>query len=93
MVENVSRDHVQLSADEAAEFQAAAERIAGAVNGFMQGKADVVRLALLCLLAEGHRPGLRTCPASGRPRLRDAWREPCIPGSGFSSLQIFSLVT
>jgi MoxR-like ATPase len=44
----------QLSADEAAEFQAAAERIASAVNGFMQGKADVVRLALLCLLAEGH---------------------------------------
>jgi MoxR-like ATPase len=44
----------RLTPHEAAEFQAGAERIAGAVNGFMQGKADVVRLALLCLLAEGH---------------------------------------
>jgi MoxR-like ATPase len=44
----------ELSADGATEFQAAADRIADAVNGFMQGKADVVRLALLCLLAEGH---------------------------------------
>jgi MoxR-like ATPase len=38
----------------AAIFQASAERIAGAVNSFLQGKADVVSLALTCLLAEGH---------------------------------------
>ncbi len=38
----------------AAEFQEAVGRIAGAVNGFIQGKAEVVDLALVCLLAEGH---------------------------------------
>jgi MoxR-like ATPase len=39
---------------DAIEFQASAARIADAVNTFMQGKAEVVRLALICLLAEGH---------------------------------------
>jgi MoxR-like ATPase len=43
-----------MSPDEAASFQASAERIAGAVNSFLQGKAEVVSLALTCLLAEGH---------------------------------------
>ncbi len=43
-----------LTSEEAATFQAAAHRIAEAVNGFMQGKAEVVRLAMTCLLAEGH---------------------------------------
>ena len=43
-----------LSEDGAAEFQEAAGRIATAVNGFIQGKAEVVDLALVCLLAEGH---------------------------------------
>jgi MoxR-like ATPase len=38
----------------AAEFQQGAARIASAVNGFIQGKAEVVDLALVCLLAEGH---------------------------------------
>jgi MoxR-like ATPase len=35
-------------------FQRSVERIAGAVNGFIQGKTEVVDLALVCLLAEGH---------------------------------------
>ena len=43
-----------LSEDGAAEFQEGAGRIATAVNGFIQGKAEVVDLALVCLLAEGH---------------------------------------
>ena len=43
-----------LSEAEAADFQAAATRITDAVETFMQGKAEVVRLALTCLLAEGH---------------------------------------
>ena len=43
-----------LSEDGATQFQEAASRIATAVNGFIQGKADVVDLALVCLLAEGH---------------------------------------
>jgi MoxR-like ATPase len=43
-----------LSEVDALEFQATAARIADAVNSFMQGKAEVVRLALVCLLAEGH---------------------------------------
>ncbi len=43
-----------MTPDEAASFQASAERIAGAVNSFLQGKAEVVSLALTCLLAEGH---------------------------------------
>jgi len=38
----------------AAQFQCSVERIAGAVNGFIQGKSEVVDLALVCLLAEGH---------------------------------------
>jgi MoxR-like ATPase len=43
-----------LSETGAAEFQEAAGRIADAVNGFIQGKSEVVDLALVCLLAEGH---------------------------------------
>jgi MoxR-like ATPase len=35
-------------------FQAEVRRITDAVNGFMQGKAEVVDLAMVCLLAEGH---------------------------------------
>src|SRR4051794_4524049 len=36
------------------EFARAVERIADAVNRFIQGKSEVVELALVCLLAEGH---------------------------------------
>lgn len=43
-----------LSEAGAAEFQETAGRIAGAVNGFIQGKPELVDLALVCLLAEGH---------------------------------------
>src|SRR3954465_443107 len=43
-----------LSEQGATEFQEAAGRIATAVNGFIQGKPEVVDLALFCLLAEGH---------------------------------------
>ena len=43
-----------LSEGGATEFQEAAGRIATAVNGFIQGKSEVVDLALVCLLAEGH---------------------------------------
>ena len=35
-------------------FQSSVRRITDAVNGFMQGKAEVVDLAMVCLLAEGH---------------------------------------
>jgi MoxR-like ATPase len=35
-------------------FQGEVRRITDAVNGFMQGKAEVVDLAMICLLAEGH---------------------------------------
>jgi MoxR-like ATPase len=35
-------------------FQAEVRQITDAVNGFMQGKAEVVDLAMVCLLAEGH---------------------------------------
>ena len=38
----------------AAHFQAEVRHITDAVNGFMQGKAEVVDLAVICLLAEGH---------------------------------------
>ena len=38
----------------AASFQQVVAPIADAVNGFIQGKAEVVDLALICLLAEGH---------------------------------------
>lgn len=48
------RDLGPLTQDEASDFQATAQRIAEAVNGFLQGKAEVVSLALTCLLAEGH---------------------------------------
>jgi MoxR-like ATPase len=40
--------------DAAEDFQATAARIAAAVNVFMQGKEQVVDLALVCLLSEGH---------------------------------------
>jgi MoxR-like ATPase len=43
-----------LSEAGAADFQESAGRIAAAVNGFIQGKSEVVDLALVCLLAEGH---------------------------------------
>ena len=43
-----------LSESAAAEFAVAAQRLAGAVNSFIQGKAELVNLALICLLAEGH---------------------------------------
>jgi MoxR-like ATPase len=43
-----------LTDDETARFVESASRVAAAVNGFMQGKADVVELALVCLLAQGH---------------------------------------
>jgi MoxR-like ATPase len=37
-----------------AEFRQSASEIARAVNDFIQGKREVVGLALICLLAEGH---------------------------------------
>jgi MoxR-like ATPase len=43
-----------LSEQSALAFQQAVEPIADAVNGFIQGKAEVVSLALTCLLSEGH---------------------------------------
>jgi MoxR-like ATPase len=43
-----------LTEQEAGAFQVEVARIADAVNGFMQGKAEVVDLAMVCLLAEGH---------------------------------------
>jgi MoxR-like ATPase len=39
---------------EVEQFKSRADTIAASVNGFMQGKADLVELALICLLAEGH---------------------------------------
>ena len=53
-LEAVAAGASPLSEQGAAEFQEAAGRIAAAVNGFIQGKAEVVDLALVCLLAEGH---------------------------------------
>ncbi len=53
-LEPIAAGPVPLSEAGAAEFQEAAGRIAAAVNGFIQGKAEVVDLALVCLLAEGH---------------------------------------
>ena len=53
-LEAIPAQRAPLSEAGAAEFQQAAGRIAGAVNGFIQGKAEVVDLALVCLLAEGH---------------------------------------
>lgn len=43
-----------LSPEGAADFQHAASRVAAAVTSFIQGKAELVDLALVCLLAEGH---------------------------------------
>lgn len=43
-----------LTDTEAEEFARSAERIGTAVESFVQGKRDVIRLALTCLLAEGH---------------------------------------
>jgi MoxR-like ATPase len=61
-------------------------RIATAVNGFIQGKAEVVDLALVCLLAEGHLlledvPGRRQDVARAQPRRAPSGRR----GSGSSS--------
>jgi MoxR-like ATPase len=53
-IETLPADPAPLSEQGAAEFQKSAGRIASAVNGFIQGKAEVVDLALVCLLAEGH---------------------------------------
>jgi MoxR-like ATPase len=53
-LEAVRTAQAPLSETGAAEFQEAAGRIADAVNGFIQGKSEVVDLALVCLLAEGH---------------------------------------
>jgi MoxR-like ATPase len=53
-VETLPTNATPLSEQGAGEFQEAAGRIASAVNGFIQGKAEVVDLALVCLLAEGH---------------------------------------
>jgi MoxR-like ATPase len=52
--EAVRESSEPLSEAGAVAFQEAAGRIAEAVNGFIQGKAEVVDLALVCLLAEGH---------------------------------------
>ena len=38
----------------ALQFQVRARRITDAVNAFMQGKSEVVDIALTCMLAEGH---------------------------------------
>ncbi len=43
-----------LKESEATEVREAVQVVATAVNSFMQGKAEVVELALTCLLAEGH---------------------------------------
>lgn len=43
-----------LSGDDAARFKANAEAIIDNVAGFIQGKRDVISLAVTCLLAEGH---------------------------------------
>jgi MoxR-like ATPase len=43
-----------LEAGDAAAFEASVGRISDAINGFVQGKPEVVSLALTCLLAEGH---------------------------------------
>jgi MoxR-like ATPase len=53
-LEAIAESTSSLTEADAAEFQEAAGRIATAVNGFIQGKAEVVDLALVCLLAEGH---------------------------------------
>ncbi len=53
-LEAVPETPARLSDAGAEEFQRAAGRIAAAVNGFIQGKSEVVDLALVCLLAEGH---------------------------------------
>jgi MoxR-like ATPase len=53
-LEAVTERAAPLSEAGAEEFQRGAGRIAEAVNGFIQGKTEVVDLALVCLLAEGH---------------------------------------
>ena len=51
---DVARDRGPMTEAEAATFAETAEQIAGAVNGFIQGKAEVVSLTLTALLAGGH---------------------------------------
>jgi MoxR-like ATPase len=81
-----------LSDADAAKFQKYAARIADSVNGFMQGKAEVVNLALVCLLAEGHllledvpgvgKTSLARCLASamGTPWQRIQFTPDLLPG-------------
>src|SRR5206468_1413298 len=70
-LEAVPASAAPLSEQGAAEFQEAAGRIATAVNGFIQGKAEVVDLALVCLLAEGHLL-LEDVPGTGKTSLARA---------------------
>jgi MoxR-like ATPase len=81
-----------MSDEAAGEFAAAVARIADAVNVFMQGKEDVVELALVCLLAEGHllledvpgvgKTSLARClaHAMGTPRTRIQFTPDLLPG-------------
>ena len=48
------RDAEPMTAEDAVEFQRATNEIAESVNCFMQGKEEVVDLAIACLLSEGH---------------------------------------
>jgi hypothetical protein len=74
-------------------FQASVERIAGAVNSFLQDKAEVVSLGLTCLLAEGLSCS-KTYLVSGRPPLLAAWPRPSSHhGSAASSPPTCSQVT
>lgn len=50
----VTASTMPLTDHEAQTFAASAAEIAASVETFMQGKSEVVRLALTCLLAEGH---------------------------------------
>jgi MoxR-like ATPase len=45
---------VAVSEERAVVFQQRFDRLAGNVEGFIRGKSETVRLALVCLMAEGH---------------------------------------
>ncbi|MEK9811322.1 MAG: AAA family ATPase, partial [Candidatus Nanopelagicales bacterium] len=47
-------EHGTMTEDEAARFAANGQMIIDNVAGFIQGKRDVITLAVTCLLAEGH---------------------------------------